>query len=205
MRHLLLGLVVSGVVTNCGLPSAFAQQRPRPVLIVFRQTSVAKTQFSPDAAGLTNGGGSNSAGPTDNSAPGTLPPSAATPTTSATSSQSTSANSDDAIDYSQRPTFQQMQNPGGAYQMTHTGFTQNQYTSPNNYFGSQFNTWSNLRPVPTNLDLFESFNRTQPPLNANSGAYFSGNSYLGPVNNQWSNLSSGSITPNYLGSYIYQP
>ena len=204
MRHLLLGLVVAGVVTSCGLQSAFAQQRPRPVLIVFRQTAVARTQWSPDSGNIQNGIGSHNPAPTGNTMPGMLPASATTQTTSTTGSQLNSANSDSAIDYSQRPTIQQMQNPSGAYQITHNGFTQGQYTSANNYFGSQFNTWSNLRPVQMNLDLFESFNRTQPPLNPNSGAYFSGNNYLGPVNNQWSNLSSGSITPNYLGSYIYQ-
>ncbi len=202
MRQLILGLIFAGAVTSGSDRAVFAQPSRRPITIVFDQAPVSKVQFSPDS-GNSFGGSPNGTNPSGNGMPAQLPAAGNVPDPSQSNNSTQANNGSGIVDYSQRPTMQQMQNPGGGFQLTHTGFSQNQYTSANNYFGSQFNSWSNLRPLPTNLNIFESFNRNQPPQN--TGAYYTGTSYyLGPMNNQWSNLSYGSVSANYLGSWIYQ-
>ena len=207
MRQILLGLTVFCMLMSSGLQPAFAQQLPRrSVTYTFSQNSITKTQWSPDA-GNSSSSGSIVPGAKSSAATGT-----ATPGMLSNASQSASPNPGGispslatgslASDLGPRPTAQQLQNPSGAYNFTHSGISHGQYTTGNTYFGSQFNSWNNLQMQPTTLDSVQTFNRTLPPVN--SGAYYSPNSYLGPVNNQWSNLSSGCVTPNYLGGYIYQ-
>lgn len=207
MRHLLLGLVVFGLMTTFDLKTGFAQQRSRrSVIYYFQQTSVAKTQFSPDATNPATP--STASTTTDDSpakgsaAPDLLAAGAQTSGQNSVNSQPSPATTSPAIGFSPPPTNQQLQNPSGGFQFSQTGMTQNPNASQNNYFGSQFNNWSNLRTLPTSLDSVQTFNRTQPSID--SGAYFSPNTYFGPANNQWSNLSTGTVTSNYLGGYIYQ-
>ncbi|WP_010583462.1 hypothetical protein [Schlesneria paludicola] len=195
MHRLTLVTFIGLLVISSVVPAA-AQQRRRPVTFVFQQSLVAKTQWSPDASNpaATADGAERSATGT---VPGVLPADGAhSDPTAAGSSLQTAGNQ--AV----RPTLQQLQNPSGGYTMTHANYSQGQYTSPNNYNGSQFNTWNNLRQPPQNLDLFQSFNRTQPPTTW--GGYMSPNTYIGPANNQWSNLSTGYITPNVVGGWTYQ-
>lgn len=200
MRRFTLVALIGLLASSNAVPT-MAQQRRRPVTYVFQQAPVARTQFSPDASSAA---GSIEATERTGSGivPGVLP---AEGTQSDRNSESNSPQtSGDQIsrDQSQRPTLQQLQNPSGAFTMSHPNYSQGQYMSPNNYNGSQFNTWNNLRQPPQNLDLFQSFNRTQPPTTW--GGYMSPNTYIGPANNQWSNLSTGYITPNWVGGWTYQ-
>ena len=206
MRNFFLGLTIVGFAINCESNTAHAQQR-RPVTIYFRTASVTKTQWSPQgtASDAPAAGDSSTVG----SQPSTLaPPSASSPIQNSSASNPALSNSSPAESgdnpsnqFGNRPTLQQLQNPSGMFQMTHSNFMQNHYTTPNNYVGSQYNYWNNLQPQSSSLDSFQSFNRTQPPLY--SGAYISPNTYVGTNFNSWNNLSSGYAMPNYLGSYIY--
>ena len=205
MRHALPQLTVVGIIAASGFQTGFAQQQPqlRPVTITFRSTSIVRTQWSADSAS-SNDTSSNPGGSVGGSVPNLLPE-AARPSIQSSAGSSFGANDGGSTNGSNqpRPTNQQLQNPSGGFHFSHAGLSQNQYTSPNNYFGSQQHSWSNIRLQPSTLSSFESFNRFQPAMN--SGAYYSPNTYMGPANNQWSNLSSGVITPNDGGGWNYQP
>lgn len=205
MNRITLGIivaVVTVVTTRTPLNAQQRQKRSVTYTYAYRTTAVVRTQWSPDAP--TSTVATQSKSQTEGS-PSTDPQSTGATTEKAAGSPSRPAQampiamhgspSDQGQnDERSRPTFQQMQNPSGGFHLTHNSFTQNAYTSPNNYFGSQFNNWSNLQS-----QQFDGFNRTQPDL------YFNSISYVGSVNNQWSNLTSGSISPNELGGWSYWP
>lgn len=205
MRRLALGLIVVKFAFLSGINDLYAQSR-RPVTIVFRQSSTIKTQYSPDA--VSADASSQSGSPTTGSQPSSFNaspsamPMGQTMASFQSNGPSVGVNANDAIPMANRPTLQQMQNPSGMFLMTHANELHNQYYTTNTYMGNQFNTWNNVRMQPTQLDQFESFNRTQPPTTTQG--YVSPNTYMGTNFNTWTNLSSGNITPNYLGSYTYQ-
>ena len=199
MRLLTLSMLMTLIIISHS-QLASAQQARRPITIVFRQAPVAKTQWSGDESVSTatpDGTASSEHRSATATPPGELPdePQHSQSAITGASQQAMAGNSS-------RPTLQQLQNPSGGYLLTHSNYSQGQYTSANNYNGSQFNSWNNLRQQPENLDLFQSFNRTQPPTAW--GGYASPNTYIGPANNQWSNLSTGYITPNVMGGWTYQ-
>ena len=220
MHPILLGLTVVGILTTCDLQTGFAQQQLRqfrPVTITYRSTTIVRTQWSPDSANpnassqngtgttATNGANPNEAAAPAGTSPGRQQVANGQPNQFSPGFSSGSSANGSQGGFGQRPTNQQLQNPSGGFNMTHSGFSQSQYMSPNNYFGPQYHVWSNLHTQPTSLAVFESFNRYQPDINSNSGAYYSPNTYIGAANNQWSNLSNGSITPNDLGGWNYSP
>jgi hypothetical protein len=208
MHRLVWGMLVFSVLSAYGQQTALAQQKPRrSVTHVFQQASVTKTQWSPNAGDANSNSANNAAA--DKTASNTNPtglPSTSQGTNSSQSGGTAITDLNSGIEsFAQRPNVQQVQNPSGAYNFTPTGASQGQYMSANNYLGSQFNNWNNLRLQPTTIDSFQGFNRTQPLAPIPSGAYISTNTYFGPAYGSWNNLSSGSVTPNYLGGYIYQP
>ena len=169
---------VAGILTVGGLRDASAQQRQlRPVTMVYRSTSIARTQWSP-----------NSANPNANS-PGETPSTTGRGSDSATNAAGNSgqgfSQGNRPVNHAfspgfsqattavesfngvvQRPTYQQLQNPSGAYQLSHVGFSQPASVAPNNYLGAEYNSWNNLQAPPANLDSFESFNRFQTIVQA---------------------------------------
>lgn len=212
MRFQLGSLIIVGVLTVIGIRDVFAQQRQvRPVTITYRSTSATMTQWSADLTnpGVTTPFGAASA-PNQGSNPivrdtaGQKPPPAASTmgTSFSPGFSRTPAIPESSSGNSERPTNQQLQNPSGGFQLTHAGFSQPATMAPNNYFGPEFQNWSNLQMRSGNLDAFESFNRFRPE---DSGAYYSPNTYVGSENNHWSNLSSGVVTPNDLGGWNYRP
>jgi hypothetical protein len=72
----------------------------------------------------------------------------------------------------------------------------------NNYFGSQFRTWSNVtHPAPmTQLP----FNQTAVPAINQTNLYTAPNVYFGSQFSGWSNVRSGSIEPNAFGGWNYR-
>lgn len=203
MRRIVLGMAALVFLTIHGASTVFGQQTPRrSVTYVFQPAPVAGTQWSPGS----NGPNAPAAYPDaigNGGTPSTLPGGAQGMTQSPGNFPGPANYNGFGGNQGPTPTVQQMQNPSGAQNLSHAGMWQNQYTTTNNYIGRQFDNWTNLRQQPRTLDEFQAFNRTQPP--ANSGAYYSPNTYFGAGYNQWSNLSSGTVTPNYLGGYIYQP
>lgn len=203
MRRTCLAFVMTGLLVSHGSQNAEAQVRPRrSVTIQFQRPAITKTQFSPDSpvsdSSIEVSANSQPSVSESNPLSGDGSGSAFSPTVS-----SHAAPAGPAIDNAPRPNVQQMQNPSGAFHMTHGGITHGQNFGNNTYFGSQYNDWSNLRPLPWHLDSSQTFNRSQPPVN--SGAYFSPNTYFGNANGQWSNINTGYAMPNYLGGYTYQP
>lgn len=214
MRPSLFALAALGILTVGGSRDAFAQQRQlRPVTITYRSTSVIRTQWPQ--------GTSNQITPAPGDTVSTTTPVSNTVTGRDNAGQGASLMNRKLVNPNpvgfsrgtvadesfnggaQRPTNQQLQNPSGAFQLSHAGFSQPGSVAPNNYFGPEYNGWNNLRVPSGNLDSFESFNRSQPDMN--SGGYYSPNTYLGIANNDWSNLSSGAVSPNELGGWSYQP
>jgi hypothetical protein len=159
-------------------------------------------QWSPDSAPTNTSPSNIPAANTAATAPGLLPAATQGVNNNQVDASANQLFSNPSNNSGPRPTAQQLQNPSGAYNFSHSGMSQSQYITANNYLGSQFNNWNNIRLQPNTLDAFQAFNRTQPP--ANSG-YFSPNTYFGAGFSQWNNMSSGSPMPNYLGGYIYQP
>lgn len=198
MKRNLTEIVLAAILLSFAYRIAAAQGRPRrPVTIHFQQSPITRAQFSSDEMpqGAPAEVGSNSSLQESQTA--------FSPTSNGMSFPTVAGSTGVSSEMSQRPDVQQMQNPSGAFNMTHGGVTQGQYYSNNNYFGSQYNNWSNLQTLPRNLDSSQTFNRSQPPVY--SGAQFAPNTYFGNANGQWSNLNSGYAVPNYLGGYIYQP
>ena len=99
-----------------------------------------------------------------------------------------------------RPTNQMLQNPSGDYNLTHTGITSSQQMAPSNYFGQQFQAWSNQQPVAQMPASFGEMNRYQP---APFGGYVAPNTYVGSGFSNWSNLSPGGASPGATGSWNY--
>ena len=99
-----------------------------------------------------------------------------------------------------RPTNQMLQNPSGAYNLTQTGITSSQQMAPNNYFGQQFQAWSNQQPVAQMPASFGEMSRYQP---APFGGYVAPNTYVGSGFSSWSNLSPGGASPGATGSWNY--
>jgi hypothetical protein len=99
-----------------------------------------------------------------------------------------------------RPTNQMLQNPSGAANLTHSGFTSSQQMAPNLYFGQQFQAWTNQQPVAQMPATYGEMGRFQP---GPSGGYTAPNTYLGSGFSSWSNLSQGGATPGATGSWNY--
>lgn len=95
---------------------------------------------------------------------------------------------------------QMMQNPSGAYNLTHAGITTSQQFAPNLYFGSQYHTWSNLQTPTESPASFGEMSRMQPGA---FGGYIAPNNYVGSNFAVWNNLSSGSVTPASGGGWSY--
>lgn len=215
MRSLLIGLGVVGISALFAADDAIAQQRqPRPVTITYRSTTITRTQWSPDSPNpnTTSPGGMSSTTTPDssfavwqgNGEPGSQSSAAKTPNPYSPSfSRSTATAGEPFSGTVHRSTNQQLQNPSGGFQLSHVGFSEPASIAPNNYFGAEFHSWSNLQTRSGNLDSFESFNRYQPATD--SGGYYSPNTYTGSANNEWSNLSSGSLSPNELGGWTFRP
>lgn len=213
MQPSLFSAAVVGIVTVITLQDAAAEQRQlRPVTITFKSNSVTRTQWTPDSPNpittstvrpdSTTKPGTNPVTGTRKTAPGISPTAVGTQNYSSGFARP-SANGDAHPDGILRPSNQQIQNPSGEFQLTHVGITHPASIAPNNYFGPEFNGWSNLQMPSGNLDAFESFNRTQPDIN--SGGHYSPNTYVGSANSDWSNLSSGSLSANDLGGWNFRP
>lgn len=199
IRTTLTAWIVVGAIISANSAGAFGQSRHK--VIHFKPAAVTRTQFSPDAAPAAATGDAPSLA---DAVPSARPMIASRSNDDAsTQNEPTAA----GFDFSQmnssapKPSLQQIQNPSGGYQMDYWNMSQGAYTMPNTYMGTQFNSWNNIQMQPIGLSEFEAFNRTQPP---NSGWYVSPNTYVGAGFNTWNNLSSGYITPNYLGSWTYQ-
>ena len=99
-----------------------------------------------------------------------------------------------------RPTLQAMQNPSGAMNMTHSGFTDGQQTAPNTYLGAQFQNWSNQQPVNQAASAVGEMNRMQPgPF----GGYVGPNTFVGTGFSSWSNMTQGGISAGATGSWDF--
>ena len=195
-RSALTRMLMVGMVVTVSSGDAFAQSRHK--VIHFKPAAVVRTQWSPDAASVP----SDAADPAGaSSTPAANSSRADSPAVAQNEPVTLGFGLNEAPTATGRPTLQQIQNPSGGYQMTHFDFSQGEYVTPNTYMGTQFNSWNNIQMPPTGLSEFESFNRTQPP---NSGWYVSPNTYVGSGFSQWSNLSTGYVTPNYLGSWNYR-
>ena len=202
MHRIFIWLMAIGVLNEFALSSGFAEPPKRSsTAMVFRGTSIQRTQWSSDSE--TAAISSNSDTATPGTTPGLLPGASNSIVPSHSGSAVRDGSNSAPSEMIHRPTLQQIQNPSGGFQLSHSSFSQQHYSSPNNYVGTHFNNWNNLRPQSAGLSQFESFNRYQPSLN--SGGYTSPNTSFGSANNPWNNLSSGNLSPNYLGGWIYQP
>ena len=99
-----------------------------------------------------------------------------------------------------RPTNQMLQNPSGAQNLSHAGFSNSQQYAPNNYLGPQFQNWSNQRNVGQMPASFGEMNRFQP---TGFGGYVAPNTYVGSGFSSWNNLSQGSASPGATGSWSF--
>lgn len=104
------------------------------------------------------------------------------------------------IEQQSRPTNQMLQNPSGGYNLSHSGFTSQQQTAPNSYFGQQFQNWTNQQQVNQMPASFGEMSRFQP---GPDGTYVAPNTYLGSGFFDWSNLNQGGITPGATGSWSF--
>lgn len=101
-----------------------------------------------------------------------------------------------------RPTIQAMQNPSPGLQLTHTGITEQQQFAPNNYFGAQFNNWTNQQAISQMPSAQGEMTRFQPgPFDG----YTAPNTYLGSEFHSWSNLSTPMNVPGATGSWNMMP
>jgi hypothetical protein len=99
-----------------------------------------------------------------------------------------------------RPTLQAMQNPSGAMNMTHSGFTNNQQVAPNTYLGAQFQDWQNQQPVSQSSAAVGELYRMQPgPF----GGYVGPNTFVGTGFSTWSNMTQGGISAGATGSWDF--
>lgn len=106
------------------------------------------------------------------------------------------------IEQQSRPTNQMLQNPSGGFNLSHSGFTSQQQTAPNSYFGQQFQNWTNQQQVNQMPASFGEMSRFQP---GPDGTYVAPNTYLGSGFFDWSNLNQGGITPGATGSWSFSP
>ena len=97
-----------------------------------------------------------------------------------------------------RPSNQYLQNPSGGYNMTHMGISSSQQIAPNNYFGQQFQNWTNQKNVSQMPASFGDPSRMQPGA---FGGYVGPNTYIGPSYANWNNLSQGGNAPGAMGSW----
>lgn len=104
------------------------------------------------------------------------------------------------IEQQSRPTNQMLQNPSGGFNLSHSGFSNQQQVAPNLYFGQQFQAWTNQQAVGQMPGSFGEMSRYQP---GPSGNYVAPNTYLGSGFSNWSNLNQGSITPGATGSWEF--
>jgi hypothetical protein len=200
MRHLLFPLMIFGLVSGGGVQIASAQQPQRPpITIIYRSTSIVRTQWSGDASSFAGGGAGWGSATSAMASPGLLPAgqNSFTQPSGGGSGPNVAGGGQSLV------TNQELQNPSGGFNLTHNGFTQNQYVSPNNYFGTQYQNWNNLRTQSSISTAVDSLNRFQPAMNS-GGYYYAPDHFSGAANNQWSNLSNGSVTPNCLGGWTYQ-
>lgn len=100
-----------------------------------------------------------------------------------------------------RPTYQQMQNPSGAFNMTHTGMSSGQQYSPNTYLGTGFDNWTNQQPISQSSSTYGELPRNQPPVQF--GGYTGPNTFMGTGFDSWTNMSIGGIAPGSGGSWDY--
>ena len=99
-----------------------------------------------------------------------------------------------------RPTNQTLQNPSGAYSLSHAGISTGQQMAPNQYFGPQFQNWTNQQSSTNSPASYGEMNRFQPgPFSG----YVGPNTYVGAGFSNWNNLSSGSASANSLGGWSY--
>ncbi|MDB5347249.1 MAG: hypothetical protein JWP89_5626 [Schlesneria sp.] len=99
-----------------------------------------------------------------------------------------------------RPTLQAMQNPSGAMNMTHNGFTNGQQVAPNTYLGAQFQNWQNQQPVSQSSAAVGELYRMQPgPF----GGYVGPNTFVGTGFSTWSNMTQGGISAGATGSWDF--
>lgn len=206
-RHLAFAVVTLGFSTL-----ANAQQNlPRPI-VLYRPPSAP--------AAVPRGG---NAAPNSNSgkvvAPNTVRPAVITPGTNVQPGQTNSvqnsagakdqAGSSDTKEKSPeqewaeqqtRPSNQALQNPSGAYNLSHAGISSSQQMAPNLYLGQQFQNWSNQQPVGQMPGSQGEMSRYQP---GQFGGYTAPNTYLGSGFSNWSNLSQGGNSPGANGSWSY--
>lgn len=104
------------------------------------------------------------------------------------------------IEQQSRPTNQMLQNPSGGFNLSHSGFSNQQQTAPNSYFGQQFQNWTNQQQVHQMPASFGEMSRFQP---GPDGTYVAPNTYLGSGFFDWSNLNQGGITPGATGSWSF--
>lgn len=218
-RRQLFGALV--MLPALGLPAVAQQPLSRPI-VLYRPTAVSTTtpiqRGSTVATPVTLGNGVPSGPrPATIFSPGAgmqpLPQASAgnqvVPQTSAQNQQNPAQSQPETPEqqaYNEwqreqsRPTNPMLQNPSGAFNMTHQGITNQQQMAPNQYFGQQFQTWTNQQPVAQMPATFGELSRFQP---GQFGGYVGPNTYLGSGFSNWSNMSSGGLSPGATGSWSF--
>ena len=187
-------------------PQAFDRQwansvgsQPRgPVTITtnpafFSNTSPNAARPNPVATGVTNGSGSQIQQASQNGSPQNGQPNQG-------NSPAQTPEQQWVAEQQSRPTLQAMQNPSGAANLTHNGFTNSQQMAPNTYLGAQFQNWQNQQPVNQMSASFGEMNRMQPGA---FGGYVGPNTFVGTGYASWSNLTQGGISPGNNGSWDF--
>ncbi len=188
-----------------GSLTADAQQNlPRPI-VLYRppanaaQSSRGPATTSPAPATIVSPNGSRP-NPTavQQVSQTNLPNQNGQPAEPAANNEKTAAH--ETADLQSRPTNQMLQNPSGAFNMTHSGISSSQQMAPNTYFGGQFQNWSNQQPVRQMSSTFGETNRFQPGA---FGGYVAPNTYVGSGFSSWNNLSQGGISTGATGSWSF--
>lgn len=101
-----------------------------------------------------------------------------------------------------RPTAWQFQNPSGPTNRIPTDSGPNGFLAPNNYFGPQQRTWSNLS-APVSMNQLP-FNQTATTPILQSSVPVAPNNYYGPGFARWNQLETSQGRLNPLGGWDYR-
>ena len=199
-RHLAAAVVALAV----GSLTAEAQQNlPRPIVLYRPPMASSQPARGPStittnpasATIITNGARPNSAAVQQVSQPSSSPQ-----TNQPEQAGNSEKTAQESADQQPRPTLQMLQNPSGAFNMTHSGISTSQQMAPNTYLGRQFQNWSNQQPVGQMPSTFGEANRYQTGA---FGGYVAPNTYVGSGFSSWNNLSQGSVSPGSTGSWSF--
>lgn len=204
VRHLAIAVVTLGFGSL-----ADAQQNPPRPIVLYRPPAAVPRGVNSPAPNLLHGKVVTS----NPVRPAVITP-ASRPTGQTLSGQSASATTGELgsrneqektpeqewAEQQTRPTNQALQNPSGAYNLSHSGFSSSQQMAPNLYLGQQFQNWSNQQPVGQMSASMGEMSRYQP---GQFGGYIAPNTYLGSGFSTWSNLSQGGNSPGANGSWNY--